>query len=228
MTFAQRYNELPHIDSTQPLSVQDDGECLLAVSRLLHENDAQDRLHLTLLHQHFRVEDDEVLVSRTVQDDRRVDVFPTTSTAIGQYASQSSWQFVEGTDAIPLMWSVDPDSHEDPLISDPAFAREAKRILAEHGSAMRFGFAVPFKIPLMQGEYLLETTFDTREQEFSVQSDAESEYATHIETSWRLPLPSVIEAAISIGNGPLVAASSCQTKCYSNKYTAHFPKHKRK
>lgn len=80
-------NTLPDIDDVAPLSA-DDEACLTEVRRVLEEHGALQRFGVALLHQHFAVQDDEILVeecdvaSRTLKIRPQKRTSPATSRSI--------------------------------------------------------------------------------------------------------------------------------------------------
>jgi hypothetical protein len=60
---------LPDIDKVPPLN-RDDFECLAAVRRVLEQHGALQRFGISLLHSHFPLADDEVLIESVDYEDR--------------------------------------------------------------------------------------------------------------------------------------------------------------
>lgn len=88
---------LPDIDDVQPLSDKDQ-QCLLDIKNVLAKHGALSRFGLVLLHQHFRLEDDEVLME-TCDKANRV-LISTPVKATNKVMSSS----------IATNWRLDTDS----------------------------------------------------------------------------------------------------------------------
>ncbi len=63
------WNDLAHINNVPPMSEKDDA-LLLELRAVLEKHDAIDRFGITLLHKHFDLADDEVLVE-TCDEERK-------------------------------------------------------------------------------------------------------------------------------------------------------------
>ncbi|WP_199439310.1 hypothetical protein [Umezawaea beigongshangensis] len=69
MTEAINFRELPHIDDVDNLSLQD-ADCLAEVAAVLKRHGASQRFGVTLLHSHFPMENDEVLLEHVDEENR--------------------------------------------------------------------------------------------------------------------------------------------------------------
>jgi hypothetical protein len=78
------------IDEVEPLSAAD-RECLDDVRAVLAEHDALRRFGLTLLHQHFEIADDEVLVEEIDVENRVLTSRPEKISAADR-AIETSWR----------------------------------------------------------------------------------------------------------------------------------------
>ena len=93
---ALAYRDLPDIDSVEPLG-EADFECLEAVREVLARHDRLDRFGITLMHGHFPLGEDEVLVE-SCDDEARIltmKVEPAEILAGGNLV-QTSWRLSDG------------------------------------------------------------------------------------------------------------------------------------
>ena len=92
------FRRLPDIDDVAPLS-DSDAACLSEIREVLDRHDALDRFGLTLLHEHFDLEHDEVLVEETDPETRTLTIRPQRESDIkADTLIQTNWRLdtVEG------------------------------------------------------------------------------------------------------------------------------------
>jgi hypothetical protein len=87
---------LPDIDDVAPLS-EKDAECLNELKTVLAKHGALSRFGITLLHQHFEVADDEVLVEECDVEAKRLTIGPKkiASVEVGQSIA-TNWRLDSG------------------------------------------------------------------------------------------------------------------------------------
>ena len=90
-------NDCPHIDDVQALN-EEDLACLEEIAAVLQKHDRLDRFGLSLLHKHFDLAEDEVLVEYTDEEARtqtiRVEKRPAQNNSCIQ---QTAWRFKKGS-----------------------------------------------------------------------------------------------------------------------------------
>lgn len=83
---------LPDIDDVEPLSGNDDA-CIRAVRAVLAEHGALSRFGLVLLHDHFEVTDDEVMMEFVDKENRVLTTKPVKAADHAEETSiQTSWR----------------------------------------------------------------------------------------------------------------------------------------
>ena len=89
---------LPDIDEIAPLS-EKDARCMKELKAVLRKHHSLGRFGVTLLHQHFEVADDEILVEECDAVGRRLTIAPQRLTALGVSRSiATNWRL--DTDAV--------------------------------------------------------------------------------------------------------------------------------
>jgi hypothetical protein len=85
------YVALPDIDLTSAglLAVDDDDACLAEVGRCLVEEHVNERFGATLLHSHFPVRDDEILVEEAHTDPQLITLRPVSGACPGLVATNA-------------------------------------------------------------------------------------------------------------------------------------------
>lgn len=84
--------ELPDIDEVAPLS-SDDFVCIAEIRKVLEKHDALTRFGVALLHSHFPVAEDEILLERTDVANRVQTVQPVKKSELkGIKHSGTSWR----------------------------------------------------------------------------------------------------------------------------------------
>jgi hypothetical protein len=84
---------LPDIDDVRPYGPDDDA-CFDDLRAVLEKHGALNRFGITLLHQHFDLRDDEVIVENVDKENRILLSTPVQSTGIGN-SVETSWRFEE-------------------------------------------------------------------------------------------------------------------------------------
>ena len=74
---ANAWNDLKDIDEVEPVN-SDDRDCLLEIREVLKRHGRQDRFGVALLHKHFALRNDELLVERTNKELRTLIIQPVT------------------------------------------------------------------------------------------------------------------------------------------------------
>lgn len=88
---------LPDIDEVAPLSTTDQ-PCLAEVRAVLAKHGALLRFGVTLLHEHFAVGDDEILVETIDAESRTLTSRPEKIAELGEYTSvETSWRLDDPT-----------------------------------------------------------------------------------------------------------------------------------
>lgn len=87
---------LPHIDEVTPVSDTDEA-CLQEIRSVLEKHGALSRFGLTLMHQHFPIQDDEVLVESCDPISRTLTSRPVNvAELVGVSSVQTSWRLDTG------------------------------------------------------------------------------------------------------------------------------------
>ncbi|MFT4075636.1 MAG: hypothetical protein QM647_08880 [Asticcacaulis sp.] len=84
---------LPDIEDVEPLNDMD-ADCLSEIQAVLKRHGKQDRFGVTLIHKHFDMAEDEVLLEHTHLEDRRLVLAPVKTDAADVVRSvQTAWMF---------------------------------------------------------------------------------------------------------------------------------------
>jgi len=85
-------NDLPHIDDVEPLN-ESDAACINEIREVLKRHSALDRFGVTLLHKHFQLESDEMLVEVTNEENRTQKILPMKKKSIDKFCvAQTAWR----------------------------------------------------------------------------------------------------------------------------------------
>jgi hypothetical protein len=97
-TLAVQWNHLPDIHDTRPLD-GNDRACLSEIRDVLSKYGCLDRFGVSLLHKHFEVADDEILVESVYQKERKLVTQPMKLAALQTEMSsaiETQWQMTDG------------------------------------------------------------------------------------------------------------------------------------
>lgn len=94
--------QLPRIEEVQPVSEQDEA-CLREIRDVLARHNCLTRFGVSLLHDHFDIDDDEVLVEVCDVEKRKLISSPMKKSAIPADANQieTNWRFDSG-----IVWRI--------------------------------------------------------------------------------------------------------------------------
>ena len=92
-------NDLTHFDDLEPLS-EKDIECFDEIRRILKKYDTLDRFGITLLHKHFDLNDNEMLVEELDANTRTMHISPRKPEEENLEFFQTAWRLGEGTEII--------------------------------------------------------------------------------------------------------------------------------
>lgn len=84
-------NDLPHINDIAPMN-DADMPCINELREVLKKHGALDRFGITLLHKHFDVEADEVLVERTDESTKVQTIKPYKKAGLDTCIQQTAWR----------------------------------------------------------------------------------------------------------------------------------------
>jgi len=90
---AVKLNQLRHIDDVMPLDASD--ACLQELKDVLVKHGCQYKIGLTLLHKHFDLADDEVLLEHCDEAARTLTIRPIKRTELGPHVMETAWHFDE-------------------------------------------------------------------------------------------------------------------------------------
>lgn len=107
--------QLPNVTEVEGLSRADEA-CLTDVRRVLEKHGLLKRFGVSLLHQHFRTADDEVLVETCDAESRTLTVKPIKKSAIQYTVHDTVWRFDLSEVPIPILGCRD-GSHGSGCIS---------------------------------------------------------------------------------------------------------------
>lgn len=114
----ENWNDAQHIDDVEQLNTSDEA-VFEAIRAVLNEHGASERFGVTLLHKHFDVQDDEVLVETCDEKARTLSIQPVRRSELSDAETmQTVWSFtadgVRASAACKQMCYIDEDRiHED-------------------------------------------------------------------------------------------------------------------
>lgn len=92
---AMQWSDTPDIEDVSRFN-DDDKECLRDVRDVLRRHGMLDRFGMTLVHSHFPIADDEVLMETTDLENRTLRIAPMKATDAANLASRpTNWRFTE-------------------------------------------------------------------------------------------------------------------------------------
>jgi hypothetical protein len=101
---------LPDITAVAPLSAQD-ASCIAEIVEVLKKHDRLTRFGVTLLHQHFNVADDEVLMETCDPESRTLTIQPAPKSELYSLDFiETSWRLDSGTPVMHCVCRRDPDT----------------------------------------------------------------------------------------------------------------------
>lgn len=89
-----QWAELSDIDEIEPLN-ENDADCLAEIREVLKKHGKRDRFGVALLHAHFPMTDDEILVETTDRDARRLTLEPVNLRDAGDTMG-TVWKLLDG------------------------------------------------------------------------------------------------------------------------------------
>lgn len=107
-----RSNPLPGLDAVAPFSANDE-QCLSEVAEVLRKHNCLGRFGINLLHQHFPVGDNEVLLETNNPLDRTLHMRPVNVVELqGLNARVTSWRLDTGKPQMACVCIDAPNGHE--------------------------------------------------------------------------------------------------------------------
>lgn len=98
-----QWSRLKHVDDVAPLN-DGDAACLAEIRDILLKHRKLDRLGVALLHSHFELADDEVMLEETDETARVQTLVPVKVSEMGPTDMGTIWQLQEGTDILAMAW----------------------------------------------------------------------------------------------------------------------------
>lgn len=153
------YTALPDIDATDAgLLTADDFACLADIGRCLVEQRANHRFGVTLLHSHFPIQEDEILLEETQLDRQTVTLRPTKGARQGLAATSLCFDAATaglvGLEYVPARSLGSTPPLND---ADAGVLGHVRAILQERAMLGRFGIRLLHDALGLQDRVLLET-----------------------------------------------------------------------
>lgn len=194
-----------------------DRDCLDEIGALLVRRVAHHRLGIALLHRHFHVTDDEMLVETFNADDRRVEIRPFVHGAFhdDQIAPVTvRFTAVPGDagrlDLIGMEYLHQSEENRCEAFdaSDAACLADIRRILARRDKLDRFGVRLIHNPVNWRDDEVLfeESDVAGRVLSFEVGARGDPRVRKSVETFW-------VWDAVTTSSGDLIAVTHCPAKC---------------
>ena len=88
---SEQPSPLPHVDQVEPLGPSDEA-CLVELRAVLEKHNALQRFGVLLLHEHFEIAADEVLVERCDELRRILTITPIKQNSLRGNVLETSWR----------------------------------------------------------------------------------------------------------------------------------------
>lgn len=209
---SQDYVALPDIDLTSAgLLAVDDHVCLAEIGRCLVEERANKRFGVTLLHSHFPVRDDEILVEEAHTDPQIITLRPVSGACPGLVAT--SVCFDDVGDPLGLIGleftSEDALAGVSPLGGqDRDVLIHLREILQQHRKIGRFGVRL-LHDPLALGARVLLETCDPASRVLTCRTTTEED------PSFAEAVPTLFQWEAGWTDGNLTTVQGCMQFCKS-------------
>jgi hypothetical protein len=208
------YVALPDIDLTSAgLLAVDDYLCLAEIGRRLVEKHANERFGVTLLHSHFPVRDDEILVEEVHSDPQLITLRPVSGACPGLVATSVCFEGAGDTfGLIGLEFAS-----EDALAGVPPLAvagqdrdvlTHLREILHRHRKIGRFGVRLLHDPLGLAGRVLLETC-DPDSRVLTCRTTTEDD------PSFTEAIPTLFQWEAEWAHGKLTTGQGCMQFCKS-------------
>ena len=212
------YAALPDIDSPAMPALDDgDWECLDEIGGLLIAKGANDRFGVTLLHSHFSIGDNEIMVEQPRPGKRAFTLCPVEDRAAGADDRVAiNLQFAAGRDdrdlrmiGLEFIRSEALNGIAPVSDSDAPVLRDVREVLERRDRSRRFGVGLLHDaIGVKELEVLLETCDLSNRALHCIAADREDERVGRgVETTWSWTAPAEAE-----GMDPL-AMRTCRRQC---------------
>ncbi len=199
------YAVLPDIDSPAMQALDDgDWECLDEIGGLLIAKGANDRFGVTLLHSHFPIGDNEIMIEEPRTGERAFTLRPVENRAAGAGDHVAiNLEFGSGRDdgALPMIGlefirSEALNGIAPVADSDARVLRDVREVLERRGRLRRFGVGLLHDaIGLKESEVLLETCdLATRALRCIAAGREDKRVGSGVETTWSWSAPAEAEA----------------------------------
>src|ERR1019366_2181840 len=199
------YAVLPDIDSPAMEALDDsDWECLDEIGGLLIAKGVNDRFGITLLHSHFPISDNEIMVEEPRPGERAFTLRPVEDHAAGaddRVAINLEFGAGRNDRALPMiglefirseaLYGIAPVSD-----SDARVLRDVREVLERRDRLRRFGVGLLHDaIGLKESEVLLETCdLSTRALHCIAAGREDKRVSSGVETTWSWTAPAEAEA----------------------------------
>jgi hypothetical protein len=95
---ALMHNSYPHGDTVQPIT-DEEKDCLIEIRDILKKHDKLERFGVTLLHKHFEIAEDEILLEDTDEKTRTQTIRPVKRQDVldkGDQVLETCWSLSDG------------------------------------------------------------------------------------------------------------------------------------
>ena len=101
--FPIQWSRLKHVDDIEPLN-DGDAACIAEIRDVLYKHGKLDRLGVALLHSHFPLADDEVMLEETDEEARVQTLVPVKVSEMGPTDMGTIWRLQAGPDIVAMAW----------------------------------------------------------------------------------------------------------------------------
>ncbi len=200
-----RWDGLEDIDAVEPLN-EKDVDCLVELREVLSKHGKIDRLGVALLHSHFVLAEDELLLELSNNQDRILTLQPILHSE-AEHAVGTIWKLGDGdfniATVMPIQWGdirdvadVEPLGH-----GDADCLVELREVLSKHGKIDRLGVALLHSHFVLAEDELLVETSDSEARTLILQPVKRSDVGDTVGTVWKLT------------DGDFLAMAHCHRYC---------------
>ncbi len=196
-----QWSELPDIDEVRPLN-DSDTDCFASIREVLRNHGRLDRFGVALLHSHFSLDPDEIMVECSDDESRTLLNKPVRKDEANSSTIGTVWAFLHGQtspetgDQItsqltigPVQWTKlrNTDDVQPLNDSDTKCLAAIRDVLIAHGKLGRFGISLLLShFSLSPDEIMLESSDDEKRTLVTKPVKGEDAECNKIGTIWAL------------------------------------------
>lgn len=159
-----RFENIPNIDKADYFDEKKDEKCFIEIGKILYKYNFLKKYVITLLHTHFEISDDEILLEYSFYPKKHVGKSPFKVSSLTSYnIIPTSWRLTDNSNErlVPLEYSTEGIIGFIPKYNHIDFKcfSEIYSILSKYNNVNRFGIALNYDNIKLNKDYVsIETT----------------------------------------------------------------------